>query len=134
MTYSRDSSSNRPKRMHPPRLAMTWIGAARIITPSMRRNQIAAGACRLAYATDSTRLHVHVVSLTVHLALPGLDRRRLEPGRCRDLQHLEIVGVLDLCMDDAGRLVVADAVLQPDVADPLVVEHHPALQHVDDLE
>lgn len=112
---------------------MTWIGRAHhypVAEAGSNRNRCLSARVRI--GLDSIR--VHVVSLTVYLArgdmpgrprhpqadpLPRPHRRRLEPGRRGDLEHLEIVGVLDLGVDDTGRLVNAVAGLQPDVADPL---------------
>src|SRR4249920_2521905 len=63
-----------------------------------------------------------------------LRRLGLELGRHGDLQHLEVVGVVDLLVLDAGRLVDGRAGDQPVLAIALVVEDRPALQHVDELE
>src|SRR5256885_1334228 len=57
-----------------------------------------------------------------------VDRRRV------DLEDLDVVGAVELVVDDAGRLQDAVALLERVLAVALVDERDPAVQHVEHLE
>jgi len=59
---------------------------------------------------------------------------RLESGGRDDLDHLEIPRVLQLAVPDARRLVEAAAGLHQHFAHALVLEQHPAPEHVHELQ
>src|SRR5437764_6323360 len=56
-----------------------------------------------------------------------------EVGRRDDLDHLEVLRMLELAVADARRLVEAAPRLHHHAPDAFVLEEHPALQHVDEL-
>src|SRR5258708_31960212 len=63
-----------------------------------------------------------------------LRRKSPEAGRADDLDHLEVLRVPELAVADARRLVEAAAGFHHDPAEAFVLEQHPALQHVDELQ
>src|SRR5690242_8389346 len=98
------------------------------MSPEQTATGVVGSRTHRARTDTCTCSFTHCTAPGCRRALPRLDRRRLEPGRRGDLEHLQIVGVLDLGVDDARRLMDAVAGLQPDLADALVLEHHPAVQ------
>src|SRR5262245_60970884 len=58
---------------------------------------------------------------------------RVELRRRDDFEHLDVPGVRDLAVADARRLVETSAGAHRALPDALVLELHPALEHVDEL-
>jgi hypothetical protein len=64
----------------------------------------------------------------------SLRRLRHELGGRRDLQHFQVIGMLDLAVLDACWLMDARSRPEQHLANALVLEPHPASQHINHLE